>query len=46
MEYIKFSIFRKNHLDKHLAQIFGWYIFRTLKHVVTKLDKNVSKLRP
>ena len=45
MEYIKFSTFRKDYLDKYLAQIFGLHIFRKLKHVVTELDKNVSKLR-
>ena len=33
MEYIKFSTFRKDYLDKYLAQIFGLNIFRKLKHV-------------
>ena len=46
MEYIKFPTFRKDQLNKYLAQIFGLYIFRKLKHVVTELNKNVSKLRP
>ena len=46
MEYIKFSTFRKDYLGRYLAQIFGLYIFRKLKHVVTELDRNVSKLRP
>ena len=43
---IKFSTFRKDYLEKYLAQKFGLYIFRKLKHVVTELDKNVSNLRP
>ena len=46
MEYIKFSTFRKDYLDKYLAQIFGLHIFRKLKRVATEPDKNVSKLRP
>ena len=46
MEYlIKFPTFRKDSLDIYLAQIFGLYIFRKLKHILTELDKNVSKLR-
>ena len=46
MENIKFPTFRKDYLDKYLAQIFSLYIFKKLKHVVTELDKKVQNCVP
>ena len=39
MEYIKFPHFQKRLNNKYLAQIFGLYIFRKLKHLITELHR-------